>query len=332
MPRAVVFAYHDVGVRCLRVLLAHGVDVPLVVTHARQPGRDDLVRQRRAPRAAEHGIAVHRARRSERAGRARRASARCAPDFLFSFYYRQMLTRALLHAAAARRLNMHGSLLPQVPRPRAGELGGAPRRARDRRDAALHDDEARRRRHRRPERGADPARRHRARGVRQGDRRGRDRARRARCRSCSPARRRCTPQDLAQGSYFGGRTARGRRASTGAPARAQIHNLVRAVAPPYPGAFTSARRAAAQRCCARCAADRAARAEPPRCECAATARRARCCVDGGALRVLAARARRRDTATLDARLRARASARAAPARRLTHSSQATPRPWPCKES
>src|SRR5699024_5660327 len=36
--RAVVFAYHDVGVRCLLTLLAHGVDVPLVVTHADDPG------------------------------------------------------------------------------------------------------------------------------------------------------------------------------------------------------------------------------------------------------------------------------------------------------
>jgi len=36
-PRAVVFAYHNVGDRCLRVLLAHGVDVPLVVTHADDP-------------------------------------------------------------------------------------------------------------------------------------------------------------------------------------------------------------------------------------------------------------------------------------------------------
>ncbi len=35
--RAVVFAYHDVGVRCLRTLLAHGVQVPLVVTHADDP-------------------------------------------------------------------------------------------------------------------------------------------------------------------------------------------------------------------------------------------------------------------------------------------------------
>jgi len=34
---AVVFAYHDVGVRCLSVLLAHGVDVALVVTHEDDP-------------------------------------------------------------------------------------------------------------------------------------------------------------------------------------------------------------------------------------------------------------------------------------------------------
>ena len=37
MTRAVVFAYHDVGVRCLSVLLAHGVDVRLVVTHRDDP-------------------------------------------------------------------------------------------------------------------------------------------------------------------------------------------------------------------------------------------------------------------------------------------------------
>ena len=35
--RAVVFAYHDVGARCLRTLLAHGVEIPLVVTHEDDP-------------------------------------------------------------------------------------------------------------------------------------------------------------------------------------------------------------------------------------------------------------------------------------------------------
>jgi methionyl-tRNA formyltransferase len=33
MSRAVVFAYHNVGYRCLSTLLAHGIDVALVVTH-----------------------------------------------------------------------------------------------------------------------------------------------------------------------------------------------------------------------------------------------------------------------------------------------------------
>ena len=30
--RAVVFAYHDVGVRCLKALISAGLDIPLVVT------------------------------------------------------------------------------------------------------------------------------------------------------------------------------------------------------------------------------------------------------------------------------------------------------------
>ena len=37
MTRAVVFGYHNVGVRCLRALIAAGVDVPLVLTHEDNP-------------------------------------------------------------------------------------------------------------------------------------------------------------------------------------------------------------------------------------------------------------------------------------------------------
>ena len=37
MTRAVVFAYHNVGFRCLQVLLHHKVDVRLVVTHTDNP-------------------------------------------------------------------------------------------------------------------------------------------------------------------------------------------------------------------------------------------------------------------------------------------------------
>src|SRR5205823_2082500 len=45
-------------------------------------------------------------------------------------------------------------------------------------------------------------------------------------------------QDLTQGSYFGGRTPEDGRIDWSRSAR-QIHDLVRAVAPPYPGAITT---------------------------------------------------------------------------------------------
>jgi methionyl-tRNA formyltransferase len=48
-----------------------------------------------------------------------------------------------------------------------------------------------------------------------------------------------TPQDLSQGSYFGGRRPEDGRIDWRRPAR-EIHNLIRAVAPPYPGAFFDA--------------------------------------------------------------------------------------------
>ena len=46
------------------------------------------------------------------------------------------------------------------------------------------------------------------------------------------------PQELAQGSYFGGRTSEDGTIDWNRDAAA-IHNLVRAVAPPYPGAMTT---------------------------------------------------------------------------------------------
>jgi methionyl-tRNA formyltransferase len=48
-----------------------------------------------------------------------------------------------------------------------------------------------------------------------------------------------TPQDLKQGSYFGGRRPEDGRIDWRRPAW-EIHNLIRAVAPPYPGAFFDA--------------------------------------------------------------------------------------------
>jgi methionyl-tRNA formyltransferase len=46
-----------------------------------------------------------------------------------------------------------------------------------------------------------------------------------------------TPNELAKGSYFGGRKPEDGRIQWSQDAL-QAHNLIRAVAPPYPGAFT----------------------------------------------------------------------------------------------
>jgi methionyl-tRNA formyltransferase len=48
------------------------------------------------------------------------------------------------------------------------------------------------------------------------------------------------PQDLSQGSYFGGRTAQDGEIDWSLDAQ-RVHDLVRAVAPPYPGATTQVR-------------------------------------------------------------------------------------------
>ncbi len=159
---AVVFAYHDVGVRCLSVLLAHGVDVAA----GRHPHGQSLAEtiwfESVAKLAAARGVPAITPEDPNTPAMIERIRD-LQPDFLFSFYYRNMLKPALLALPKRGAFNMHGSLLPKyrgrVPVNWAvingeNETGAT---------AALHGREARRGPHRRPDGGADPARRHGAR-------------------------------------------------------------------------------------------------------------------------------------------------------------------------
>src|SRR6516162_3651592 len=109
--RAVVFAYHNVGVRCLKALLARGVDVRLVVTHEDNP-HEQIWFESVAAVAADYGIATIAPEDSNAAEVVARVAA-ARPDFLFSFYYRAMLKAPLLALPSRGALNMHGSLLPK---------------------------------------------------------------------------------------------------------------------------------------------------------------------------------------------------------------------------
>jgi methionyl-tRNA formyltransferase len=236
MPaRAVVFGYHDVGARCLAVLLAGGVEVPLVVTHRDDP-REEIWFASVERLARENGLEVATPEAAELPGLAARLAA-LAPDFLFSFYYRHMLPAAVLATARRGAFNMHGSLLPKyrgrVP------VNWAILRGERETGATLHEMVEK------PDAGRIVGRM--AVPILPDDR-AVDVFRKVTVAAelvlyrALPAlvdgSARLEPQDLAQGSYFGGRRPEDGRIDWSKGARA-IHDLVRAVAPPYPGAFTT---------------------------------------------------------------------------------------------
>jgi len=128
VTRAVVFAYHDVGCRCLGVLLDQGLEVPLVVTHSDDP-KENLWFGSVAALSRARGIETVTPGDPNTAEFVARVRG-LKPDFLFSFYYRSMLGRALLAIPARGAYNMHGSL------PRPGQLGRAPRGDANRSDPA----------------------------------------------------------------------------------------------------------------------------------------------------------------------------------------------------
>src|SRR6185295_2640859 len=111
MASAIVFAYHEVGVRCLKVLLAQGVQVPLLVTHRDNPA-ENIWFESVAAVARTYGIPTITPDDPNLPDTVERVAG-LDPDFLFSFYFRHMMGSRLLAAGKYGALNMHGSLLPK---------------------------------------------------------------------------------------------------------------------------------------------------------------------------------------------------------------------------
>jgi methionyl-tRNA formyltransferase len=229
-----VFAYSEVGVRCLGALLDHGARIALVVTHADNPSEKAWFGSV-AQLAAEHGIEVAAPGDPNTHDFVRRIAA-LAPDYIFSFYYRSLLSPELLACARWGALNMHGSLLPKY-RGRAC-INWAILHGETETGATLHYMVAK------PDAGAIVAQERVAIGIDDDalavSRAVADAAARLLRRTLPaldkgppPGR----PMELARGSYFGGRKPEDGRMDWSAPARS-VHALIRAVAPPFPGAFT----------------------------------------------------------------------------------------------
>jgi len=213
------------------------VQIPLLFTHADDPHESQWFGSVR-DLAQAHGVSVVTPA-SPNTAEWIEAGRAAQPDFVFSFYYRYMLGKAWLDLPRLGALNMHGSLLPKY-RGRApvhwAIIHGEPVTG-----ASLHYMVEK------PDAGAlvdqqsvpilpnDNAL--------EVSRKVADAAVQVLGRSLprliagtADAR----PLDLTQGSYFGRRTPEDGRIDWRLPARA-VHDLVRAVAPPFPGAFTEVR-------------------------------------------------------------------------------------------
>jgi methionyl-tRNA formyltransferase len=210
------------------VLLEAGLEVPLVVTHKDDPNETrwysslfDFAKKKNLGVLADPSIETLDIG---------------YPDLIFSFYYRSMLPMPLLKRARLGAYNMHGSLLPKfrgraplnwailkgatetgvtlhemVEKPDAGRIV-------DQQAVPIGPDENAVEVFRKMTGAAEAVLRRSIKNLILG-------------------KAKLTPQNLAAGSYYGRRTPEDGRIDWSKSAR-EIHNLVRAVAPPFPGAFS----------------------------------------------------------------------------------------------
>ncbi|WP_395011701.1 formyltransferase [Undibacterium sp.] len=231
---AVVFAYHSVGVRCIKTLLARGVKIALVVSHEDNPN-ETIWFESVADLCAEHGIRCITPIDPNTPELISQISA-IKPEFIFSFYYRNMLSNAIFSLANQGAYNLHGSLLPKyrgrVP------VNWAVLHGETETGATLHEMTIK------PDAGAIIAQT--AVPILPDDTAfevfGKlTVAAEQTLWSALPAIIAGNPpkiiNDLSRGSYFGGRKPEDGRIDWRQSAQ-QVYNLHRAVAPPYPGAFT----------------------------------------------------------------------------------------------
>jgi methionyl-tRNA formyltransferase len=234
MTRIAVFAYSDTGHACLKHLLERGEDVVFVATH-RDAAGETLWYPSVAALARAHRIEPVFAEDMHPAELHARLEA-AAPELVLSFYYRNVLPADVLAMPRLGAFNMHGSLLPRY-RGRA-PVNWAVLKGETRTGATLHVMTAR------PDSGPvldqepvpigpddtalEVQKRVTAAAVAVLARR-LDDLKRGRARS--------SPQDETVATAFGRRRPADGRIEWSRPSR-EVHDLVRAVTHPFPGAFT----------------------------------------------------------------------------------------------
>ena len=232
--RTVVLAYHNMGCVGIKALLDHGFEIVGVFTHKDDSGESiwfnsvaELAAAKNIPVFApidiNHPIWIQRIKA-------------LAPDIIFSFYYRNLISSGILNIPPAGCLNLHGSLLPRYRgrcpinwvlvngetqtgvtlhymtlRPDDGDVVCQEA-------IAISDDDTALTLHEKAARISDRMLRNMLPSIKNGT---------------APRK----PQDHSKATYFGGRKPEDGEIDWKKTA-ADVRNLVRAVTTPYPGAFS----------------------------------------------------------------------------------------------
>ena len=109
--KAVVFAYHDMGCTGIQALLDAGYEIAAIFTHPDSAGENHFFGSV-ARLAAGQGIPVYAPEDVNHPLWVERIRA-LSPDVIFSFYYRNLLSDDILRTATHGAFNLHGSLLPK---------------------------------------------------------------------------------------------------------------------------------------------------------------------------------------------------------------------------
>ena len=109
--KAILFAYHEIGCQAIRTLTGLGVEIAAVFTHE-DDARENVWFGSVGRLAQSLGIPTYfpeDVNRPEWVQKIRDLK----PDLLFSFYYRRMISDAILSIPLQGGLNLHGSYLPK---------------------------------------------------------------------------------------------------------------------------------------------------------------------------------------------------------------------------
>lgn len=108
--RAVVFAYHDMGLTGLAALKRAGFEIAAIFSHEDDPHENcwfgsvpDWAAKNNVPLFCPENV---------NAVEWRRKISSWAPEAIFSFYYRSLLSQEILAIPSGGAFNLHGSLLP----------------------------------------------------------------------------------------------------------------------------------------------------------------------------------------------------------------------------